>query len=91
VKIKDLIHEWFDKWEQGDFLNIPVSDDFTHTSPFGEITGKDAYLKLVEKNQDKFLGYHFSYMMKSMESIMHVCDTRRFSLSLNWMSVNGII
>ncbi len=59
MKIKDLIHKWFDKWEQGDFLSLPVSDDFTHTSPFGEITGKDAYLKLVEKNQDKFLGYHF--------------------------------
>ncbi len=56
---KTLIKTWFATWEEGDFQSIPVSDDFRHTSPFGTIEGKTAYLELVEKNRDKFLGYKF--------------------------------
>ncbi len=56
---ESLVKEWFDKWEKGDFLDLPISDDFKHTSPFGTIDGKKAYIDLVKKNQDKFLGYAF--------------------------------
>ncbi len=70
--IKDLIHEWFDTWEQGDFLSLPVSDDFTHTSPFGKIEGKAEYIKLVESNKDKFLGYKF-VIHDTLYSTDHVC------------------
>ena len=56
MEIKDLVTTWFRKWNEGDFRNIPVSDDFKHTSPYGTIDGKSAYLELVEANTDKFLG-----------------------------------
>ena len=54
-----LIREWYSKWESGDFLKLPLKPDFTHSSPFGKIEGRDAYLKIVEENKDKFLGYKF--------------------------------
>ncbi|MCB0666638.1 MAG: nuclear transport factor 2 family protein [Saprospiraceae bacterium] len=59
MKTKRLIEAWFGKWEMGDFMNLPVTADFTHTSPFGKIEGKETYLALVKKNKDKFLGYKF--------------------------------
>lgn len=55
MDIRELVHKWFEKWETGDYLNIPVADSFIHTSPYGIIDGKEAYLKLVEANKDKFL------------------------------------
>ncbi len=54
-----LIKEWFDRWEKGDFLNLPISADFKHTSPFGTTEGKKAYIDLINENRDKFLGYVF--------------------------------
>ncbi len=56
---KALIQDWFAKWESGDYLHLPVTDDFCHTSPFGTIEGKKAYLDLVKANEDKFLGQQF--------------------------------
>lgn len=55
MEIKALVSTWFEKWETGDYLNIPVSDDFRHTSPYGTIDGKEAYLNLIEANKEKFL------------------------------------
>ncbi|MDJ0644777.1 MAG: nuclear transport factor 2 family protein [Flavobacteriaceae bacterium] len=57
--MKELVKKWFNAWEEGDFHAIPVSENFKHTSPFGTIVGKKAYLNLVESNRDKFLGYQF--------------------------------
>ncbi len=57
--IKELISRWFTKWEIGDFHNLPVTDNFTHISPFGTTVGKKEYVKLVESNKEKFLGYQF--------------------------------
>lgn len=56
---ESIINNWFQKWETGDFMNLPVTESFKHTSPFGTINGKKAYLDLVKKNLNKFLGYHF--------------------------------
>lgn len=56
---KLLVKNWFDKWEKGDFMNLPISDDFQHTSPYGTINGKTQYIRLVEVNKDKFLGHRF--------------------------------
>lgn len=56
---KELIEHWFATWERGDFMNLPISHSFRHTSPFGTIDGKKAYLDLVQANKDKFLGYRF--------------------------------
>jgi len=54
-----LIKIWFDKWNNGDFINLPITENFEHVSPFGKVQGKEAYLKLVTENKDKFLGYSF--------------------------------
>lgn len=59
MRLKQLVEKWFEVWDEGDFQNIPISDDFEHTSPFGTLSGKQAYLKTVEDNRDKFLGYTF--------------------------------
>ena len=56
---KSIVLDWFKNWESGDFKNIPVSNDFKHTSPFGTIEGKEAYLKIVEENKSQFLGHKF--------------------------------
>lgn len=58
MDIQKLVETWFNKWENGDYRNIPVADNFNHTSPYGTIKGKETYLKLVEANKDKFLGNH---------------------------------
>lgn len=56
---KRLIETWFDFWEKGNFLDLPLAPNFIHNSPYGTIKGKTAYLKLIQANQDKFLGHHF--------------------------------
>ncbi len=58
-KLQQLVKTWFDKWETGDFQNLPITDDFKHTSPFGTIDGKKAYVEMVKINTEKFLGYTF--------------------------------
>lgn len=62
METKELVKEWFDKWESGDFQNLPISDNFRHTSPFGTIDNKKKYLDIVEENKDKFLGYRFKIL-----------------------------
>ena len=57
--MKELVASWFDIWESGQFMTLPLADGFKHHSPFGTIEGKQAYLELVNNNRDKFLGYHF--------------------------------
>ncbi len=59
MSAETLIRIWFRKWEDGDFLNLPISGNFKHTSPYGTIDGKIPYIELVEANRDKFLGYRF--------------------------------
>jgi len=56
---KQLVQDWFYKWETGDFLDLPITENFRHTSPYGLIEGKERYIKLVEANKDKFLGHRF--------------------------------
>lgn len=56
---KTLVKDWFDTWGDGDFQNLPIAVNFKHTSPFGTINGKSAYLDLVTANKEKFLGYQF--------------------------------
>ena len=59
MTLQQLVKDWFSKWDEGDFMNLPVAERFKHTSPFGTIDGKEAYLDLVQANKDKFLGYRF--------------------------------
>lgn len=59
MDIKKQVNNWFKKWEEGNFLDLPISEHFRHTSPYGTINGKMAYINLVKANKDKFLGYRF--------------------------------
>ena len=59
MNTESLIKQWFDLWETWDFMDLPISETFRHTSPYGTIEGKAEYLKLVEANRDKFLGHRF--------------------------------
>lgn len=59
MELQKLVKKWFDKWATGDFLNLPITENFKHTSPYGTVDGKKAYISLVEANKDKFLGYQF--------------------------------
>ncbi len=68
MDMNKLVKQWFDKWDQGDFHHLPISDNFKHTSPFGTIEGKKAYIDLVQENKDKFLGYTFEIHDEIYES-----------------------
>lgn len=57
--ISHLVATWFGLWESGNFMELPLADDFSHTSPYGTIEGKDAYLKLAADNKEMFLGNTF--------------------------------
>ena len=58
---QDLVEKWFQLWESGQFLDLPLTDTFTHTSPYGTIKGKSAYLELAGANEDMFLGNTFEF------------------------------
>lgn len=60
--IKQLVHKWFTIWESGNYLELPISDNFCHISPFGAINGKENYIDLIKANEDKFLGYKFQLL-----------------------------
>ena len=78
--IKQLIDQWFEKWEAGDFLNLPIADDFKHTSPYGTIEGKANYLDLVAGNKDKFLDHRF---------ILHDVITEQDHACVRYTAVQG--
>ena len=57
--IEQLIRNWFTIWENGEFENLQLTQTFTHTSPYGVIEGKEAYLNMVRANKEAFLGNTF--------------------------------
>ena len=59
MQSETLVKQWFQYWENGDFQNLPIAEDFSHTSPYGIISGKESYLDIVRMNRDKFLGHVF--------------------------------
>ena len=56
---KELVKKWFTLWEDGNFEDLPLEDNFNHISPYGTINTKKAYLKMVEANRSAFLGGKF--------------------------------
>lgn len=60
--MKELVTTWFKCWETGNLEDLPITDSFTHQSPFGTINGKQTYLDLVAGNKEKFLGYTFELL-----------------------------
>lgn len=59
---ENLVHTWFKIWEQGNFEDLPITDDFVHISPYGTISGKTNYLSLVTANKEQFLGHTFELL-----------------------------
>lgn len=59
MEARILSMKWFELWESGNFMELPITEDFIHISPYGIIEGKDAYISLIEANKDKFLGHRF--------------------------------
>ena len=51
-----IVKKWFDCWNTGNIEDLPVSEDFSHTSPFGTIESKSKYMDIVLKNKKDFLG-----------------------------------
>lgn len=56
---KSLVKRWFEIWAEENFEDLPITDNFQHSSLFGVIKGKKEYIGLVEANREKFLGYQF--------------------------------
>lgn len=51
---RDLVDSWFAAFRERDLSKLTLAEDFVHSSPFGEIKGRDAYLKLVSENAEAF-------------------------------------
>jgi SnoaL-like domain len=43
-----LARVWIDRWNEGAPESIPLAEDFTHTSPFGRVQGRETYLEWVK-------------------------------------------
>ena len=51
---RKLIDGWFDAFRDKDISKLELAEDFAHTSPFGAIRGRQAYLDLVRENAEAF-------------------------------------
>lgn len=43
-----LAHAWIEGWNEGRPDEIPLAPDFTHSSPFGTVEGRERYLEWVK-------------------------------------------
>ena len=97
MEAKDLVALWFEKWENGDFMNLPISDNFVHTSPYGTINGKQQYVSLVEANREKFLGHQFQLhnilTSEDLVCVRYTAHQEQFTLEVSeWHFIgNGLI
>ena len=93
---KSLVTTWFDKWETGDFLNLAITENFKHTSPYGTIHGKEEYIKLVEANKNKFLGHcfelHDEIYEKDRAYVRYTATQGDFTLEVSdWYSPEDVL
>ena len=51
---RKIAESWLDAFRNKDISILKLAEDFVHTSPFGEIKGRKAYLDLVKENEDAF-------------------------------------
>lgn len=94
MNIDELSRMWFRLWTEGDYRNLPIAEDFRHTSPYGTINGKKAYMDLVEVNKDKFLGNTFEFhdMMfgEDRACVRYTVHQKDFSLDVSeWLYEEG--
>lgn len=55
LELHPVVNKWFECWRGGKLDTLPIAEDFTHTSPFGIIKGKNRYMEIVFKNKKDFL------------------------------------
>lgn len=53
---RKVVDDWFDAFRTRDLSKLHLAENFVHSSPFGEIRGREAYLDLVRANPDAFFG-----------------------------------
>ncbi len=56
LNLHPVVKKWFDCWETGNTQELPIAEDFSHTSPFGTIKSKKRYMEIVDNNKKDFLG-----------------------------------
>ena len=84
---EQLARAWIEGWIAGTPENIPLADDFVHSSPFGTVSGRDRYLDWVRPmaaqnvaslNILKTLGGKSEaaiwFEMKTPGGVVQVCD-----------------
>ena len=47
-KSTQLARAWIEGWNAGKPDDIPLAENFTHSSPFGNVTGRQKYLEWVK-------------------------------------------
>jgi hypothetical protein len=51
---RELVDGWFAAFRERDISMLKLAEGFVHSSPFGEIAGREAYLDLVRANSEAF-------------------------------------
>ncbi len=51
---RKVVDAWFDAFRSRDLSKLELTDDFVHSSPFGEIKGRQVYLDLVREDSEAF-------------------------------------
>lgn len=51
---REIADLWFEAFRTKDIAKLQLTEDFVHTSPFGEIKGRETYLDLVRENPEAF-------------------------------------
>lgn len=53
---RQMVDKWFGAFREKDVTQLEriLAEDFVHTSPYGEIKGRKAYLDLVRANEEAF-------------------------------------
>jgi hypothetical protein len=51
---RELVDAWLDAFRSKDISKLKLAEGFIHTSPFGEIRGREVYLDMVRENYDAF-------------------------------------
>jgi hypothetical protein len=51
---RKLVDDWFAAFRDKDISKLQLAEDFVHTSPYGEIRGRQVYLDLVRENSEAF-------------------------------------
>ncbi|WP_353777713.1 nuclear transport factor 2 family protein [Winogradskyella sp. 3972H.M.0a.05] len=70
--INPIVKKWIECWSNGNIEDLPITEDFSHTSPFGTITPKSKYMDIVLKNREDFLDNTLT-VIKQIEEGNNVC------------------